>query len=311
MMNQGSSNEKNHKFGGAWTEIKLDAVNYYLDFYTNVLKDKPTARNPFNLWYIDAFAGSGSRQVDRTIGGIFENRPIGSETVDLAGSVLRALDVKPPFKRLIFIEENATRYRTLEKIASENPERNITTIRGDANKKLSEIFSSYPWSNQDRNKGSHRAVVFLDPYGMAVQWETLKILAYTGAADVWYLFPTGAVNRQLAGDLSRVDEHKQRALDDIFGTTAWRDEIYKQQSNRNLFDEVITVADKTFTINDIESYAKARLETIFNYVSPPLPLLNYRESKIFSLFCLTNTPSMKARGLIMSGVNSVIKKFSQ
>jgi hypothetical protein len=26
--------DQGHRFGGAWTEVKLDAVNYYLKFYT-------------------------------------------------------------------------------------------------------------------------------------------------------------------------------------------------------------------------------------------------------------------------------------
>lgn len=304
-------NDPANPFGGVWTELKLDAVNYYLNFYVDVLREKPSPQNPFELWYIDAFAGSGSRRVEREIGGIFENEPLSSETVDMAGSVLRALDVSPPFKRLVFIEQNAERYRNLQSIASANPHRNIAPLHGDANTKLKEIFGGKPWCDQDRNKGSHRAVVFLDPFGMSVKWDTLKVLADTGAADVWYLFPTGAVNRQLASNLDRVDAHKQKALDEVFGTQSWRDDIYEQRTSTTLFDEIHTVSNKMYTVNDIEAYAKKRLKSIFRYVSNPLPLFNNRDSKIFSLFCLTNTPSDKALGLIMKGVNSVMKKFGQ
>jgi three-Cys-motif partner protein len=45
-----------HSFGGPWTEIKLDAVQYYLECYTKALTAKQ-----FDLWYIDAFAGTGDR----------------------------------------------------------------------------------------------------------------------------------------------------------------------------------------------------------------------------------------------------------
>jgi three-Cys-motif partner protein len=128
-----SAADLGHRFGGAWTEVKLDAVHYYLQFYTGVLKDKPTSRHPFELWYIDAFAGSGSRRIDRTTGGLFEGEPLGEETVELAGSVLRSLDVDPPFKRLVFIEENRDRFRSLQEIAAKNPVRNVTPLRGDAN----------------------------------------------------------------------------------------------------------------------------------------------------------------------------------
>ena len=42
------------QFGGAWTEEKLQILERYLDAYTTALKNKP-----FNLVYIDAFAGVG------------------------------------------------------------------------------------------------------------------------------------------------------------------------------------------------------------------------------------------------------------
>jgi len=302
--------DQGHRFGGAWTEVKLDAIHYYLEFYTLVLKDKPTTQHPFEPWYIDAFAGSGFRRIDRSTGGLFEGEPLGEETVDLAGSVLRALDVHPPFKRLVFIEENRARFRRLQEIAAANPNRNIIPVHGDANAELLRIFGAPPWSQQRNGRGSHRAIVFLDPFGMSVKWETLKQLAETRAVDVWYLFPTGAVNRQLAGNFANVDEHKQNALDQVFGSTAWREDIYKVETARGLFDEVVTTASKTFTADQIERYAQNCLTTIFAYVSDPLPLLNDRDSKIFSLFCLSNSSSSKALDLIRSGVKSVLKKFA-
>jgi three-Cys-motif partner protein len=47
-------NEQIQKFGGAWTVIKIDILKQYLDAYTTALKSQP-----FNLVYIDAFAGCG------------------------------------------------------------------------------------------------------------------------------------------------------------------------------------------------------------------------------------------------------------
>ena len=42
------------KFGGPWTVEKLNILSDYLAFYTTALKSMP-----FNLIYIDAFAGTG------------------------------------------------------------------------------------------------------------------------------------------------------------------------------------------------------------------------------------------------------------
>lgn len=310
-MARSADSDQGHRFGGAWTEVKLDAVHDYLKFYTGALKNQPTPQQPFELWYIDAFAGSGSRRIDRATGGLFEGEPLGEETVDLAGSVLRALDVDPHFKRLVFVEENRDRFRRLEEIAAAHPNRNIRPFRGEANAKLREIFGEPPWSKQRDGRGSHRAIVFLDPFGMSVKWETLNLLAETRAVDVWYLFPTSAVNRQLAGDFAKVDENKQRALDEVFGSTAWRTDIYNgRRVQGGLFDQPVATGSKGFTVDQIECYAQDRLKTIFSYVSDPLPLLNDRTSKIFSLFCMSNSASVKAIALIKKGVTSVIKKYA-
>jgi hypothetical protein len=45
-----------HSYGGPWTELKLDVLKKYLNFYTDALKNQR-----FEKWYIDAFAGTGER----------------------------------------------------------------------------------------------------------------------------------------------------------------------------------------------------------------------------------------------------------
>ena len=72
-----------HIFGGPWTEIKLDAVEYYLGCYTRALKQVD-----FDLWYIDAFAGSGDRENERTSNvewHIGESRNSGEHMLTLVG----------------------------------------------------------------------------------------------------------------------------------------------------------------------------------------------------------------------------------
>ena len=299
-----------HRFGGAWTEVKLDAVSYYCQFFNKVLVGQPSPDRQFERWYFDAFAGSGTRRVERVEGGLLEGRPAEIASQDLAGSVLRALQVDPPFHKLAFIEGHRGRFQSLEKIKAEHPERGIVCLNGDANEKLTEIFGRPPWSQQREGKGSCRGLCFLDPYGMNVEWATLKLLAETRAVDVWYLFPLEAVSRQLAGTLDRVDENKQRRLDEIFGTPNWREDIYKVEETHDLFAEKITTATRQLDRGQIERYARERLGTIFTrYVSDPLPLLNDSGRQLFSLFCLSNSSSDAAIALIKKGVASVLKKY--
>lgn len=300
----GTLGEQGHQFGGVWTELKLDAVHYYLGFFTKVLKTKP-----FDLWYIDAFAGSGTRIEMRERGGLFEGTPVETTTEQLAGSVMRALSVDPPFKRHVFIEGNAARFRELEAIRKENPAKLIECRHGDANTELRSIFANEPWSTQIGGRGNHRAVAFLDPYGMNVAWETLKMLANTRAVDVWYLFPLQAVTRQLSGDLDKVDTHKQDRLDDIFGTANWRRELYETRVVTDLFAQTFNTSTRSVSQPQIETYARRRLETLFRYVSEPLPLIADGRGHLFSLFCLSNSASDKAIELIEKGVRSTLKKF--
>lgn len=298
-----------HRFGGIWTELKLDAVSYYCMFFNKVLLNQPHPDNPFKRWYFDGFAGSGTRQEDVQVGGLFDGRALDVETRELEGSALRALRVDPPFDYLAFIEGHAGRFSALEEIKAKHPHRNIECIKGDANSKLATIFSSPPWSLQRAGKVSHRGLCFLDPYGMNVDWRTLEILASTRAVDVWYLFPLDAVVRQLAGDLDRVDANKQKRLDEIFGTQNWRSDIYRARQTADLFAEVVETSSRSFDRGQIENYAQERLRTIFCEVSEPLPLLNERGRQIFSLFCLSNSASPQALALIKKGVTSVLKKY--
>ena len=49
-----------HKFGGDWTEIKLGRLQQYLNAYRTIFSANPRAQH-FTTWYVDAFAGTGSR----------------------------------------------------------------------------------------------------------------------------------------------------------------------------------------------------------------------------------------------------------
>ncbi len=159
-----------HPFGGPWTEIKLDAVEYYLKCYTKALK-----RVGFDLWYIDAFAGTGARDSERVVGGLFEGIPIQTVKEKLAGSARRAVAVRPQFDHFVFIEMDATRCEALAEIQAENQNIDIEVIRGEANGVLRNLVRQNPWVQ--KSAANSRGVVFLDPYALHVDWETLKSLA--------------------------------------------------------------------------------------------------------------------------------------
>lgn len=297
-----SSKHSKHAFGGPWTEIKLDAISEYLEFYQGALKNQG-----FETWYVDAFAGTGDRHAKVLTGGLFELQPIAEEEQILDGSARKALQIDPPFAHYWFAEMHKGRQRALAALRDEFPH-DIRVYPGDANTGLRELFSAPPWSGGPTS-WKQRAVVFLDPYGMSVGFDTLEMLAATKRVDVWYLFPRAAVIQQLAKDFRGVDDKKQASLARIFGCDDWVERFYKPSGVQvGLFDEpAVVTSHRTVSGTEIAAFAKERFETIFAYVSSPLPLL-VNGSDFFELYCFSNNPP--AIPLIKKGVDHVLKKFT-
>jgi three-Cys-motif partner protein len=297
-----------HEFGGPWTEVKLDAIDAYAHYFTAVLKNQP-----FELWYIDGFAGTGSRNAKKEIGGLFEGEPAGVIEEVLAGSAKRALAVQPPFHHLVLIDQKAKHYRALCDLAKEHPQRDVRVLRGDANELVVDIVTAPPWTKGHPRARFQRALIFLDPYDMAVRWPTLEVLAASQRADVWFLANLKAAIQQLAHDHGALDDSKRAALSGFFGTMAWEDEFYRfREGERDLFsDQAAAVGHRAASREEIAGFYRKRLETLFSYVSRPLGLRVKNQDDYFQLYCMSNNPSPSARALIHKGADHVIRKHGQ
>lgn len=71
------------------------------------------------------------------------------------------------FDRLIFMERKPAHCTALEMLKSSHPDRDIHVLNGDANAFIQANINRVNWSYR-------RAIMFLDPYGMEVAWETLQ-----------------------------------------------------------------------------------------------------------------------------------------
>jgi three-Cys-motif partner protein len=287
---------------GVWTEIKLRALTEYLDFYQKALRNMQ-----FETWYIDAFAGTVDRHAELQKAGIFDGAPIENVEIILDGSARKALQIQPPFDHYWFTEQHRGRATVLRALRSEFG-RDVEVKTADANTALQDLFGLPPWSSGPTS-ARQRGVVFLDPYGMSVDWATLEVLAATKRVDVWYLFPRKAVVQQLAHDIRGVDANKRRKLEQIFGSGDWEREFYNAGPPQgSLFDAPPTTeVRRVATPEQISAFARKRLKDLFCYVSDPLPLLvNGRD--FFELYCLSNNG--KAVHLIEKGVKHVMQKYT-
>lgn len=275
-----------HEFGGLSTDLKLSVIENYLGAYTQALRGKFP-----NLWYIDAFAGTGYRTVKHAAveGGI-----LGEDTPEWVeqrrGSAVIALETEPAFDRLIFIERKPSHCAALKQLMAENPSRDITLDESDANASIRKNVAWDGWS-------STRAVMFLDPYGLSVDWETIQAIAGTRAIDVWYLVSLEGLFRQATHKPEKLTEEKRSALTRMLGTPDWEAAWYAEEIVTDMFGERVMPKKRRADVTAMERFVHDRLATIFPKVLPPLRLLNSKSVPTFALFFAISNPEPKAIGL--------------
>lgn len=274
-----------HRFGGGWTTDKLERVRKYLAAYTTIFARNPRAQKLTPV-YVDAFAGTGYRSKPHQLGA---NTPLFAELTEpetddfLKGSARIALEVEPPFKEYLFIEQDAERARELENLKTQFPQRVIKIAQEEANSFLKAWCAHTNWR-------VCRAVMFLDPYGMQVDWPLIEAIARTQAIDLWLLFPLGvAVNRLLTKNEPPPVEWCG-ALTRILGTDQWKDAFYPRRRERTLFGEE-EVYGKEADFDKIGHFFVDRLKTVFTKVAEnPLPLRNTRNVPLYLLCFAAGNP---------------------
>ncbi len=268
-----------HSFGGMWTLNKLEALEKYLVAFNNAL-----SRQNFTRIYIDAFAGTG--RCDITVDG---------EKTSVDGSARRALKANPPFHKFCLIELKAKKLAALKALQAEYPGKSIEIIHDDANAALKMLCGKYDWRNT-------RAVLFLDPFGMHVEWSTLEAIAQTEAIDVWYLFPYSGLYRQAAKNADAIDSDKEESITRLLGTDEWRQVFYAPKRQASLFggdDGDEREADHRQMLD----FVSKRLKGLFPAVTDPKILYQAGDSKnpsgapLFALYFAASNPSPKAHGL--------------
>ena len=99
------------QFGGDWTEDKLSRIKEYLQAYNIALKNQPFIRE-----YIDAFAGTGYREVrceETDEATLFPELAEPEVQRFLDGSARIASEREPGFTRFTFIEKNPNKVKDL------------------------------------------------------------------------------------------------------------------------------------------------------------------------------------------------------
>jgi three-Cys-motif partner protein len=263
---------------GRWSEEKLELLARYLKAYSDIMNNQKTANNPTgrpwlrSYYYVDAFAGSVT--------------PIAKdEQRYIEGSPLRALQTEPKFDGYWFIDISPRRVERVEALRQEFPDREIEIQQGNCNEVLrTTIVPRLPYSS------NRRAFVFLDPYGLQVDWETIKELANTRTCDIFINFSVMGVTRLLPRD-QRPSPDAIEQISNVMGSTDWIDQIYQEAtgSQLSLFGEPEEPLSSRDTIQ-AEWLAKLytqQLRSLFPNVSRPVLMRNSTNSALYAL-CLAS-----------------------
>jgi len=274
-----------HRFGGSWTERKLEALGEYLVQYRLIFTRNPAAAKLKTI-YVDAFAGTGEREAgpsERSPGLFgYDEEVHGYQK----GSAYRALSIEQPFHEYIFLEHNHKHAQALrEMLHARFPklENRCTVHEVDANRWLQDWCRKQDWRGQ-------RAVTFLDPYGMSVEWATIEAIAATRAIDLWVLFPFAIGAGRMMPKDALPDSLWAKRLTRIFGSEEWQSRFYGASRSADLFgNEASTL--RIAGVDDILRYFIERLGTVFaGVVEHPMVLENSKRSPMYALCFAAGNP---------------------
>ncbi|MDD4823628.1 MAG: three-Cys-motif partner protein TcmP [Bacteroidales bacterium] len=281
-------------WGGPWTQTKLETFEKYVNAYLTIM-NKHRDKYDWKLIYFDGFAGSGTRDQEKEnpselLKDLFHE---GLDKEDLSvykGAAERVLSIKQRgFDDYYFIDSNkAASDKLKEKLKDfESPDRKMFFINKDANEAISNFADKL---DKHRN---YTSLVLLDPFGMQLDWDSIKRLARPHT-DLWILIPTGViVNRLLDKKGELMYENK---LKSFFGLSMEQIKayFYQRTNDQTLFGEEERIIKVQKPIERIAELYIERLKELFSEVSDkPLVMYNSCNTPIFHFVFASNNQTAK------------------
>jgi three-Cys-motif partner protein len=191
---------------GAWTQEKLFTWNLYLEITSSAMADNPKWSG---LVYVDLFGGPGVCQLKET-----KKR--------YPGSALLAAFAPKPFRSILVCEKDVALAEALKTRLEHAASGRGHVIVGDCNEKIGELVKKIP----------ERALTlaFIDPEGLHVHFETLRILTANRQIDVAILLADGM---DIVRNVDVYEKQAESNIDRFFGPDSdWRTE-WRNLPNQN------------------------------------------------------------------------------
>lgn len=279
-----------NKFGGDWTENKIEILSEYAKAYLTIMNRYADKYN-WKLLYFDGFAGSG--QITK---GNYEDLKV------IIGAAIRILEIDNPrpFDMYYFVEKEPENFKQLQQNTKDKfPGKKIYVVETDCNTKIQDMSAFL-----SRRK-NFRTLAYIDPCGMQLNWDSLKALEKI-SVDVWILIPTGmGVNRLLKKD-GKISDAWLNKLETFLGMDSSEILEYFYSENRinTLFGEEVIVNKKDKTVEKSAELYKERLSKLFKYVSDPYVLKNKANSTMFHFLMASNNKTAA------DVANDIVKKYN-
>lgn len=190
---------------GSWAEDKYNIVWLYDSLFSSGMKNKWDTRV-----YVDLYSGAGQVQVRGT-------------SRLLYGSPLLALQVRDPFDKYVFCEEDPARFSALTTRARRiAPTADISFIEGNCDTHVSQILAGIPAASRDRTV---LTFCFVDPFGIGIDFSTIRSLA-SRFTDFLVLL---ALHMDANRNYENYVKEESTKIDQFLGNIAWRDEWKEAQ----------------------------------------------------------------------------------
>lgn len=290
-------------WGGKWTEEKLDAFEKYVKAYLTIMNNYRDVHG-WKLLYFDGFAGSGTRTQEDNNEEVLEAQDLFGQEVTVEdfkvyqGAAERVIKIESEemrsFDYYYFVDKCEESCKLLdEKLAQYKIKGRRHHLNSDANDAVKRLASTL------HNNSNCRALAFLDPFGMQINWESIEALKNL-PVDLWILVPTGVIINRLLE--RKIDKDKGLAhaekLMNFFGMTEEkiRSFFYTEKKDQTLFgDDEMVITKAENSIRKIAQLYVERLQDVLPYVTEePLVLYNTHNVPIYHLvFAAKNKTALK------------------
>jgi three-Cys-motif partner protein len=258
---------------GPWTEVKVQIVREYALNFQKIIQSKRSYN--FRSVYMDGFAGTGILLSDT-------RRDV------IGGTAAEVMNVQPLFDEYHFIELNPHKVKILREVLGvmDDADDLVRVHRGDCNAIL--LQELLPTMTYDSYR---KGLLFLDPYGLHVDWKVVIAAGRSGCIDLLINFPIMHMNRSVLRGPSKAPPSlaEVQRMNRFWGDESWRDAAY--EALRDLFGAQLPLRKKEGNEPIVEAYIRRLGEVAgFKHVSKPLPMTNRQKSPVYYLIGASAAP---------------------